>query len=131
MLSFNLKPILAAILAFLLFQHLAGCAALQTEKQFDAMKGIVVSTVERMQDGALSQYQVSGQGINPKIAVEAGIIYRAAVGYEGLAGQFSANASGQLGRQVDQAALLAIYNDTSLSVAERQKLIFDRIGASK
>lgn len=128
---FNLKTILAFLAALFLHGQLIGCAALQTEKQFDAMKGIVVSTVERMQDGALSQYQVSGQGINPKIAVEAGIIYRAAVGYEGLAGQFSANASGQLGRQVDQAAMLAIYNDTSLSVAERQKRIFDLIGASK
>lgn len=131
MLSWNWKTILEIVLAFVIGNWLLGCAALQTEKQFDAMKGIVVSTVERMQDGALSQYHVSGQGINPRIAVEAGIIYRAAVGYEGLAGQFSANASGQLGREVDSAAIMSIYNDTSLSVAERQARIFALLGASK
>ena len=123
---------LLAILAMLAsISWLTGCAALSTEKLMDELRGIATSTVERMGTDSLAQFQVGGQAINPAIEVSAGVSYTIRAGYAGVAGQFQAAGTGKLDRPVDSAAILAIYNDASLSASERQRRIFALLDGSR
>ena len=73
-----------------------GCSLLdQHAKEFDVMRGLASQASGSLKEGTFAQYQVSGQGLNPGIALEAAIVYRATARYEGLAGQFGASAAGQ------------------------------------
>ncbi len=90
-----------------------GCALFdQHAREFDVMRGMAVSAAERLGDGAISQYQVSGQALNPGVVVEAAVVYRATARYDGLAGQFGASAQGELGAKDNQALIDAIYKAT-------------------
>lgn len=88
-------------------------------KEFDLMRGMAADAATRLADGSIGQMSVSGQGLNPGIALEAAIVYRATAKYDGLAGQFSVSGQGTFGRQVDQAEIFAIINDSARSDSER------------
>lgn len=104
----------------------SGCGLLDSHaKQMDVLNGMAASASQRLEDGAMAQFQASGQVLEPGIIVEAWIKYGAAAYYKGLAGQLSAGAHGQLGPVDDEtkASILAIYRDTSLGAEERRAAI--------
>lgn len=90
-----------------------GCSLFdQHAREFDVMRGMAATAADRLADGAVSQYQVSGQALNPGVVVEAAVVYRALARYEGLAGQFGASAQGQLGATDNKALTDALYKAT-------------------
>lgn len=88
-------------------------------KDFDLMRGMATDASTRLQDGSVSQMQVSGQAINPGVTVEAAIKYTATARYEGLAGQFGAASQGTLGPRTLPPEIAAIINDKTLTDAAR------------
>lgn len=101
-----------------------GCATIP-DKQFDLMRGLAADAATRLADGAVGQYQVSGQGLNPGIVLEAAVVYRASARYDGIAGQFGVAASGTLGREVPVGEILSIINDSSRSESEKSAAVAD------
>ncbi len=103
---------------------LVGCNLFDAHvSQMDVIRGMAVSATERLKDGSLTQISASGQALNPGIVVEAGIIYRATARYDGLGGQFSISSQGEMGRAVDQEAIMAIYRRADISEAQKIELI--------
>ena len=107
---------------------LPGCSLLDSHvREFDLMRGMAADAATRLADGATAQYQVSGQGLNPGIALEASIVYRAVARYEGLAGQFGVAAQGTLGpvNAETRSQILAIIRDQTLTREARERLILE------
>jgi len=101
-----------------------GCGMFDAHiKEFDLMRGMAADAAMRLQDGSIGQMQVSGQGLNPGIVVEAAIVYRAVARYDGLAGQFGVSGQGAFGRPVDMDQVWAVINDASLSERERRAIL--------
>lgn len=108
--------------AILILVSLTGCGLFDAHiNQMDTIQGMATQASTRLSDGSIAQMSVSGQAINPGVTVEAGVIYRARAFYEGLGGQFSASAQGQLGNlsPQDQAMVEKIMRDKSLSDEQR------------
>lgn len=103
-------------------------------KQEDLLRGMASDASMRLKDGSISQMQVSGQGLNPGVTVEAALVYKATAKYEGIAGQFSAASQGTLGDRVTAEQILAIINDKSITDSQRWDRIlslYDRISSSE
>jgi len=119
-----MRKVIVEILLLFLGGCIFGCSLFNAHiKEFDLMRGMATDAAMRLQDGSVGQLQVSGQGLNPGIEVEAAIKYNATARYVGLAGQFGVSAQGKMGRQIDPQDILRIVNDTSLSDKERNILI--------
>ena len=118
------KMYLSLLLLVVACVPMPGCNMFNAHiKEFDLMRGIAADAAMRLTDGSMGQMQVSGQGLNPGIEIEAAVKYNATARYVGLAGQFGVAAQGQLGRAIDPKDILRIINDTSLTDSERQLLI--------
>ena len=119
-----LKQLFGVTLCLALF---AGCNMLDSHiREMDAMRAVQTSLADRLQSGALSQVQASGQVLEPGVTVEAGTKYFASAYYKGLSGQLSVAASGTLGDSAKDE-YYKIVNDKSLTDAERSKRLFDLI----
>lgn len=113
---------------------MTGCAAFQTDKQFDGIKAALSEVVARVGENGIGQFQGNVQGINPGVRVEAGMIYYGRAGYDGLAGALSAAGQGTLDRQLspeERAALMRIANDTSLTAEARFQAIIELVQKGK
>jgi len=103
-----------------------GCSLFDTHvKEFDLMRGMAGDAALRLTDGSVGQMQVSGQGLNPGIVMEAAIVYRATARYDGLAGQFGVSAQGALGPRDDNARAWEIINDAALSKSQKFAALVD------
>ena len=108
------------VLSLFVTMFVAGCNMFDSHiKQEDLLRGMASDASMRLKDGSISQMQVSGQGLNPGVTVEAALVYKATAKYEGIAGQFSAASQGTLGDRVTADQILAIINDKSLTDAGR------------
>lgn len=89
---------ISAILAAIGILFSTGCGGLlsQHTEQFDTMRAMAATVADRLGEGAIAQAQVSGQGIEPGIKVEAGQVFYATAYYKGLAGQFMTATQGTL-----------------------------------
>lgn len=115
-------------IAWLFGSGVLGCtSALATDKQMDILNGLASATEQRLKDGSMGQFSGSAQAINPKIKAEVGVVYYAAAGYDGLAGQFSASGAGQLGvlSSEERAQINAIMRDSSLTAQQVRERVFD------
>jgi len=100
-----------------------GCGLFDSHvKQMDVLNGMATSASERLKDGAMSSVHASGQAINPGVTIEGSLTYSATARYEGLAGQFSIASQGELGREVAQDQIWAIFRDKSLSDEQRRQM---------
>lgn len=97
----------------------------------DTLRGMSADVTQRLSDGDFGQLSASGQALNPGIIVEAAQIWRVTARYEGMAGQFSVAASGQLSDREFDSEILKIWNDTSLSERRRLQLIGELLGTKK
>lgn len=102
---------------------LTGCGLFDSHvKQMDLLRGMATDVTSRLADGSVGQISASGQALNPGVAVEAAVVYRATAKYDGLAGQFSIGAHGVLGpREAGLQPILDIINDKGLSDAKRRE----------
>jgi len=91
-------------------------------KEMDLMRGMAAQAAMSLKDGAVGQYTVSGQAINPGVQVEAAIKYSASAKYIGLAGGFGAAGQGELGA-ADKDAVYSIIQNASLSEAEWRNVL--------
>jgi hypothetical protein len=126
----GLVYVAVVVVAALLVWALPGCNLFDSHvKEFDLMRGMAADAATRLADGAVGQYQVSGQGLNPGIVVEAAIVYRATARYDGLAGQFGVSAQGTFGeRSSDPSEVLRIIRDADLTNEERRAILSGLIG---
>ena len=120
----NLKTMVVAALLLVISGCLTGCSLFDAHtKEFDLMRGLATDAALRLKDGAISQMQVSGQGLNPGIVAEAAVVYRASCHYEGLAGQFGVASQGVSGRSIDPVDTLAIINSSTTADEARTKFV--------
>ncbi len=95
--------------------------------QADTMRASALDIVQRMADGSTGQFQVTGQGINPRYVAEVAVVYRATAGYEGVSGVYSAGGAGQLGDRQLSDGIMRIAQNEDLNAAEKRLLIKDLI----
>lgn len=122
----SLKWLLVALLAFFGLPYLAGCSSMMPDKGFDTVRSMASQAREGLETGS-AQWSASFEGVNPGVTVEAGVKYFATAYYAGVAGQFSANAAGQLtGLDAEaKAHVRDIEKSTTLNTTEKNQLIAD------
>ncbi|MCL2330853.1 MAG: hypothetical protein FWC56_06085 [Phycisphaerae bacterium] len=77
---------------------LTGCSLTDSHiKQMDMLNSMALRAAQALDNGAITSVHVSGQGLEPGVAVEASIICRATAYYKGMAGQFSTVQTGESG----------------------------------
>ena len=118
--------LIVALLAFFGLPYLAGCSSMLPDKGFDVVNGMASQAREGLAAGS-AQWSASFEGVNPGVTVEAGVKYFATAYYSGVAGQFSANAAGQLtGLDAEaKAHVRDIEKSTTLNTTEKNQLIAD------
>lgn len=120
--------VVTALPAALVGCPLAGCGAELTSahiKQMDVLRGMASDVTDRLDEGAAAQIAASGQALNPGIAVEASMVYRAVARYEGLAGQFQIGAHGVLGDRESRKRTDVLWTDTTDAERARRQLVRD------
>jgi hypothetical protein len=108
----------------------SGCTSV-IDKQSDVLRGMATDVVGRFQsDLSSGQFTASGQGLNPGYVVEAGVIYRATVRLDGLAGQFGMGVSGPLGERELSPTALRILESDRLDAEYKLQLLRELLAGS-
>lgn len=106
----------------------AGCSLVnQHGKEFDTLNAMASKASDALKTSGTAQYAAGAHGINPGIRVGAGIEYFAFARYEGLAGQFTASASGKMqGLTTEQESTARLIATSQyLTDAQKSQLLVD------
>ena len=110
---------------------LSGCNMFDSHvRQMETLQAMSASVADRLNDGALAQFHASGAAVNPGIAMEAAVVYRVIGRFEGISGQFSTVAQGELGPAGQAGTIFEnIITNSNLTRQQQMDFLFQLISA--